>query len=101
MTSEQKRLKRTATVRWISAMLKLGALGLFTAIGNGALAAGDAKHGAELFQQCMACHSVQRGEHLTGPSLASVAGRKAGTAQGFQRYSDALKRSGVKAGAEG
>jgi cytochrome c len=43
----------------------------------------------------MACHSVQSGEHLTGPSLARAAGHKAGTAEGFQRYSDALKRSGV------
>ena len=32
---------------------------------------------------------------MTGPSLAFVAGHKAGTAQGFQRYSEALKRSGV------
>lgn len=32
---------------------------------------------------------------MTGPSLASIWGRKAGTAEGFRRYSDALKRSGV------
>lgn len=76
-------------------MLKLSALGLIAAIGQSAIAAGDAKRGAQLFQQCMACHSVQAGEHLTGPSLAQAAGHKAGTAQGFQRYSDALKRSGV------
>ena len=60
-----------------------------------ALAAGDAKRGAQLFRQCMACHSAQPGEHMTGPSLAHAAGHKAGTAPGFQRYSDALKRSGV------
>ena len=60
-----------------------------------AFAAGDAKRGAQVFRQCAACHSVAPGEHLTGPSLAHVAGHKAGTAQGFQRYSDALKRSGV------
>lgn len=32
---------------------------------------------------------------MTGPSLAHVWGRKAGTEQGFQRYSDALKSSGI------
>ena len=70
-------------------------IGIATMVGESAVAAGDATRGAQLFQQCMACHSVQAGEHLTGPSLAHVAGHKAGTAQRFQRYSDALKRSGV------
>ena len=65
------------------------------AVSSVVLGAGDAKRGAQLFRQCMACHSVQPGEHLTGPSLARAAGRKAGAAPGFQRYSDALKRSGV------
>lgn len=74
---------------------KLGALVLMAAIGESALAAGDAKRGAQLFQQCIACHSVQPGEHLTGPSLARVAGHNAASAPGFQRYSDALKRSGL------
>lgn len=60
-----------------------------------ALAAGDAKRGAQVFGQCMACHSVNDGEHLAGPSLAHVWNRKAGNAEGFQRYSKALKRSGV------
>ena len=32
---------------------------------------------------------------MTGPSLAGVWGRKAGTAPGFARYSEALKSSGV------
>jgi cytochrome c len=43
----------------------------------------------------MACHSVERGEHMTGPSLAGTFGHKAGTAEGFLRYSDAMKQSGV------
>lgn len=59
------------------------------------LAAGNAASGAKVFQQCAACHSVKPGEHLTGPSLADIWGRKAGTAQGFRRYSDALERSGM------
>lgn len=95
MTNNQEHLKRTATVRWKRVMLKLGALAFVAPISQSAIAAGDAKRGAQLFQQCMACHSIQPGEHMTGPSLAHVAGHKAGTAEGFQRYSDALTRSGV------
>ena len=58
-------------------------------------AAGDAKRGAQLFGQCMACHSVQPGEHQTGPSLAHVWNRKAGTIPDFMRYSDPVKQSGI------
>ncbi|NUZ08414.1 c-type cytochrome [Piscinibacter koreensis] len=56
-------------------------------------AAGDAARGAAFFQQCAACHSTTAGEHLTGPSLANVWERKAGTVADFHRYSDALKRA--------
>ena len=65
------------------------------ATGNNAAAAGDPKRGAQVFQACMACHSVKPGEHLTGPSLAHVWNRKAGTAEGFLRYSEALHRAGI------
>src|SRR5438105_8526365 len=60
-----------------------------------ALAAGDAKRGAQLFRQCMACHSVEQGEHMTGPSLAHIWNRKAGTVEGFTRYSDAMRHANV------
>lgn len=56
---------------------------------------GDPDRGAAAFAQCAACHSVKAGEHLTGPSLARVWGRKAGTLEGFGRYSDALKNAEV------
>ena len=58
-------------------------------------AASDAKNGATLFRQCLACHSLEPGRHLTGPSLAGVVGKRAGTAQGFGRYSDVMKRAAV------
>src|SRR5438128_10318067 len=58
-------------------------------------AAGDPARGARAFQACAACHSVEPGMHMPGPSLAHVLGRKAGTVDGFPRFSDALKRSGV------
>lgn len=61
----------------------------------GAEAPGDIARGARAFQQCAACHSVQPDRHMTGPSLASVLGRKAATVPGFTRYSDALRESGI------
>lgn len=60
-----------------------------------AYAQGDAQRGAKLFPQCAACHTFEPGRNLTGPSLADLFGRKAGTVSSFLRYSDALKRSGV------
>ncbi|HEX2531822.1 MAG TPA: c-type cytochrome [Burkholderiaceae bacterium] len=39
--------------------------------------------------QCMACHSVKKGEaHLTGPNLYKVYGRQAGNVRGFNFTSD-------------
>jgi cytochrome c len=59
------------------------------------LGAGDAVKGAKAFQACAACHSLQVGRNMTGPSLYGIWGRKAGAAPDFNRYSDPLKRSGV------
>jgi cytochrome c len=60
-----------------------------------AATAGDPAEGAQVFRACAACHSLRPGEHRTGPSLADVFGRKAGTAEGFRRYSPALKGANV------
>jgi cytochrome c len=65
------------------------------AVGNGSAAAGEPKRGAQVFQACLACHSVQGGEHMTGPSLAHIWNRKAGTVEKFSRYSDALKAADI------
>jgi cytochrome c len=62
---------------------------------HGAYAQSDAQRGAKLFPQCASCHTFEPGRNLTGPSLANLFGRKAGTVSSFLRYSDALKRSGV------
>lgn len=56
---------------------------------------GDAKPGAQAFANCAACHSLVSGRNMTGPSLAGVWGRKAGTLVSFERYSPALKASNV------
>jgi cytochrome c len=68
---------------------------LFVATVRSALAAGDATQGAQLFRNCLACHSTEPGVNMTGPSLAGIFGRKAGSFPSFHRYSDALKLSGI------
>lgn len=62
---------------------------------NPVLGAGNPEKGAEIYQQCVACHSLEPKLHLTGPSLAGVFDRKAGTAPDFLRYSNALKNADV------
>jgi cytochrome c len=56
---------------------------------------GNAARGAAAFRQCSGCHSAESGIHLTGPSLAHVWERRAGTVGGFTRYSEPLKRAAV------
>ena len=60
-----------------------------------AMSAGDAQRGARVFQACAACHALEPGRNLTGPSLSGFWGRKAGTLESFFRYSSALKSSAV------
>jgi cytochrome c len=63
-------------------------------------AEGDAQEGAKAFRVCAACHSLAPGRHMTGPSLAGIWQRKAGTVAGFTRYSDALRSAAVTWDAE-
>ena len=56
---------------------------------------GDATQGAKDFRACAACHSLAPDRNMTGPSLAGIWDRKAGTLASFDRYSSALKSSGV------
>jgi len=58
-----------------------------------ASAEGDAQRGKLLFSRCSACHSTGT-RNGTGPGLAGVFGRKAGTAEGYH-YSDALAAAGL------
>jgi len=57
---------------------------------------GEAKQGAQLFGgTCATCHSLAPDRNMTGPSLAGIWGRKAGSLKSFERYSAALKTSHV------
>lgn len=62
---------------------------------HAATPSGDAKQGAELYRACAACHSLVPDRNMTGPSLAAIWGRKAGSLKSFERYSPALKASNV------
>ncbi len=55
---------------------------------------GDAAAGAEVFKQCMACHVVEPGQNRTGPTLAGIIGRDAGTVEGYS-YTPANANSGI------
>ncbi|MES2855912.1 MAG: hypothetical protein V4692_08610 [Bdellovibrionota bacterium] len=54
-----------------------------------------AKEGGAVYRTCFYCHSLKPGVHLTGPSLANLWGKKAGQVEGFELYSNALKKSGI------
>lgn len=56
----------------------------------------DPKRGAEAFRACVACHALEPGLHVTGPSLDGFWGRTAGGAEGFGRYSRGLKEAGFE-----
>jgi len=56
---------------------------------------GDPAKGEQLFRACAACHSLAPKRHMTGPSLSDIWERHAGTVEGFERYSQALKNSGI------
>jgi cytochrome c len=56
---------------------------------------GDAARGQQNFRACAPCHSLEPDRNMTGPSLANLWGRKAGGLSSFERYSAALKASGI------
>ena len=56
--------------------------------------AADAGRGEQLFVECASCHTLEKGVHNVGPSLAGLFQRKAGSFDDY-RYSPALKRSNI------
>jgi cytochrome c len=70
-------------------------LGLVVAHAPALAADGNAARGERVFNYCAACHSLESNRSMTGPSLAELWNRKAGTLASFSRYSDALKSSGL------
>ena len=97
---DTERLPRAKSPRPAGAAARCAAVaagaGFVWAVSAGnAAAAGDPLRGAQVFRSCAACHSIEAGQNQTGPTLAGVVGRKAGSLASFHRYSDALARSGI------
>ena len=68
------------------------------AFADQSLGDGDAANGEKLFNgflKCGGCHSLEPNVTKVGPSLAGIFGQRAGTVEGFDRYSEAMIDSGV------
>src|SRR5216684_4773903 len=71
------------------------ALVTFASLSSALAEPGEASRGQQDFRACAPCHSLEPDRNMTGPSLANLWGRKAGSLPSFDRYSDALKASGI------
>jgi len=54
----------------------------------------DAEAGRRQFNKCVACHSVESGIQMMGPSLYDLFGRKVGSVEGFT-FSVAMEEADV------
>ena len=63
-----------------------------SSLGQALAADGSPQRGAMVYGACAGCHSLEAHLSLTGPSLAAVWGKKAGSVIDFPRYSTALKQ---------
>jgi cytochrome c len=73
----------------------LTALALLALAAQASSAEGNSAQGQRVFTACAACHSLQPDQNMTGPSLADVWNRKAGSVASFSRYSSALKSANI------
>src|SRR5262245_37585303 len=55
---------------------------------------GDTAAGRQVFRKCQACHSLEPGKNMLGPSLGGLMGRKAGSEAGYN-YSSAMKQANI------
>src|SRR5262249_42719444 len=68
---------------------------ILTTTSASAWAQGDAGRGERMFRACAPCHSLEPNRNMTGPSLAELWNRQAGGLASFNRYSPAVKQSGI------
>ena len=72
------------------------AMSLFTALCAPIWAqSDDVARGERVYRACVACHSLEPDRNMTGPSLAELWNRQAGSLTSFPRYSRALKSAGI------
>ena len=74
----------------------LAVIALVAFVPPASAADGNPTRGQRVFQACAACHSLEPDRNMTGPSLADLWHRKAGTLSSFDRYSPALKGSHIE-----
>ncbi|GBF26794.1 cytochrome c2 iso-2 [bacterium MnTg02] len=72
----------------------------FTGTATAEDAAELAKEGVPAYRLCTACHSLQPGIHLSGPSLADLWGKKAASIESYGRYTEGLKKADIVWGAD-
>lgn len=52
--------------------------------------------GKVMYMRCISCHTVTKnGRNLVGPNLWGIVDSRAGAREGFQGYSEALKKSDI------
>ncbi len=56
------------------------------AVADAASPQGDAVAGRQVFKKCQACHSLEPGKTILGPSLTGIVGRKSAADAGFQLF---------------
>lgn len=78
----------------VASVASMVAVGLVCSTAN-AEPQGNVNAGQRVFGACAACHPLEANRNMTGPSLADLWNRKAGTLPSFHRYSPALKSSGI------
>lgn len=55
---------------------------------------GDAQAGRQVYRKCQACHSLEPGKNLVGPSLASIVGKKSASDPTYD-YSSAMRAANL------
>ena len=81
--------------RAFGSLLGYLAIGILASGAAFAAEQGDPARGARVYRACAACHSLAPDKNMTGPSLAGLWDRKAGSLASFGRYSPALKSASV------
>ncbi|MEQ8664861.1 MAG: c-type cytochrome [Rhodospirillales bacterium] len=83
---------KTLPRRWIP-IIAIAAIGMMTP--HDTHAEGDPERGRKAFLACVSCHSAEPGVHKSGPSLANIWSKTAGSIEIFGRYSAAIKASDI------
>jgi cytochrome c len=76
-------------------LMAIAALVVSTALSPALGADGNTARGQRVFNACAQCHSLEPDRSMTGPSLADLWNRKAGSLASFPRYSPALQSADI------